>query len=354
MSGPVNVPPAGGFAELLASPTQLLDVTMDQLRTLLAVREAGSPLRAARMLDREHSSVRKQLDTLNRLFQQICGEALVVKQGRGQDYLFTPTGEVVAEIAAKSFADWLAGVTDRRRKLGATVTVATTEFTVDFLAQVWPDVADEFTRREIQLDIAHVRTRDFWSRLDAKEIDLICGSVAAAADNDPALVNYDIIEWHREDLALVTNLSVRELPMAAVEQDRLPEVPLLAPPAGLVAEFLRRWYGPHFQTDLNIVASVDSIYYGLALLRSRLVYGALICTHAAAIAAIEGRLPGGNDLRLVPLADNYSPPLQILAGIFARKGERNLYDDTHPLNLLWNAFSAHARQQAVASTKSHE
>jgi DNA-binding transcriptional LysR family regulator len=180
MSSPVKVPPAGAFAELLASPTQLLDVTMDQLRTLLAIREAGSPLRAARLLDREHSSVRKQVDTLNRVFQQVCGEALVVKQGRARDYLFTPTGDAVADIAARSFADWLAGITDRRRKLGATVSVATTEFTVDFLAQVWPDVAEEFTRREIQLDIAHVRTRDFWTQLDAKGVDLVCGSVAAS------------------------------------------------------------------------------------------------------------------------------------------------------------------------------
>jgi len=52
--------------------------------------------------------VRKQVDTLNRVFQQVCGEALVVRQGRGQDYLFTPTGDAVAGIAAKSFADWLA------------------------------------------------------------------------------------------------------------------------------------------------------------------------------------------------------------------------------------------------------
>lgn len=141
MSGPVKVPPAGAFAELLASPPQLLDVTMDQLRTLLAIREAGSPLRAAHLLDREHSSVRKQVDTLNRVFKQVCGEALVVKQGRAQDYLFTPTGDAVADIAARSFADWLAGITDRRRKLGATVSVATTEFTVDFLlksGRTWP------------------------------------------------------------------------------------------------------------------------------------------------------------------------------------------------------------------------
>lgn len=343
MAGPLRVPPTDAFAELLASPSQLLEVTLDQLRTLLAVREAGSPLRAARLLDREHSSVRKQVDTLNRVFQQICGEALVVKQGRGQDYLFTPTGDAVADIARDTFADWLAGITDRRRKLGATVTVATTEFTLDFLAQVWPDVAKEFTRREIQLDIAHVRTRDFWSQLDAKDVDLVCGSVAAAPGHDPVLDRYDVIEWHREDLALVTNLTGRELPMAAVGQQRLPEVPLLAPSAGLIAEFLRRWYGTDFSNQLRIVAEADSIYYGLALLRSQLVHGALICARAAADAAIEGRLPGSPDLRLVPLDDDYDPPLQLLAGIFARKGERHLYDDTHPLNLLWSAFDAHAQ-----------
>lgn len=346
MTGPVRVPASGAFAELLACPTQLLDVTMDQLRTLLAVRETGSPLRASRLLEREHSSVRKQIDTLNRVFQQICGEALIVKQGRGQDYLFTPTGQALAEIAAQSFVDWLGGITDRRRKLGATVTVATTEFTVDFLAQVWPAVSEEFARREIELNVAHVRTRDFWERLDAKDVDLVCGSVAASPGPDPALEEYDVIEWHREDLALVTNLNPRELPDKPVKQDRLPGIPLLAPPAGLVAEFLRRWYGPDFLSRLNTVAEVDSIYYGLALLRSNITHGALICTHAAAEAALEGRLPGGPGLRLVPLADGYDPPLRLLAGVFARKGERRVYDDTHPLNLLWNAFADHAGQPA--------
>ncbi len=134
--------------------------------------------------------------------------------------------------------------------------------------------------------------------------------------------------------------------MAAVGQHRLPEVPLLAPSAGLVAEFLRRWYGPDFQSSLNIVAGVDSIYYGLALLRSRLVRGALICARAAADAAVEGRLPGGPGLRLVPLLGDYQPPLQLLAGIFARKGERQLYDDTHPLNPLWDAFASHAQHRS--------
>jgi DNA-binding transcriptional LysR family regulator len=343
MTGPVRVPPAGRLAELLASPAQLLDITLDQLRTLLAVQESGSPLRAAALLGREHSSVRKQLDSLNRTFQAACGEAVVVKQGRGQDYLFTPTGQMAAEIAAEMFGDWLAGITERRRRLGAVVTVATTEFTVDFLAQVWPTVEAEFTRRQIELNIVHVRTRDFWAQLEAKNVDLVCGSVPTTPGPDPALDPYDVIEWLREDLALVTNLPVRELPADSVTQDRLPGLPLLAPSAGLIADFLRRWYGHDFRTRLHIVAEIDSIYYGLALLRSRLVHGALIATSATAQAAVEGRLPGGPGLRLIPLAPGFSPPLQILAGIFARKGERALYHPEHPLNRLWEAFDTRAQ-----------
>ena len=83
-TGSLRVPATGALADLLACPPPLLDVTLDQLRTLLAVSEAGSPLAASRILGREHSSVRKQLDTLNHAFQQICGETLVVKQGRGR------------------------------------------------------------------------------------------------------------------------------------------------------------------------------------------------------------------------------------------------------------------------------
>lgn len=218
------------------------------------------------------------------------------------------------------FGDWLAAITERRR-LGAVVTVATTEFTVEFLALVWPGIEAEFTRREI-------------------------GSFPTTSGPDPALDAYDVIEWQRENLALVTNLPVRDLPLASVTQDRLPGIPLLAPSAGLIADFLRRWYGHDFRARLHIVAEIDSIYYGLALLRSRLVHGALISTSAAAQAAVEGRLSGGPGLRLVPLAPGFNPSLQILAGIFARKGERALYHPEHPLNLLWEAFDRYARSRS--------
>ena len=47
-TGSLRVPATVALADLLACPPPLFDVTLDQLRTLLAVSEAGSPLAAAR------------------------------------------------------------------------------------------------------------------------------------------------------------------------------------------------------------------------------------------------------------------------------------------------------------------
>ncbi|MBB5922469.1 hypothetical protein FHR81_003521 [Actinoalloteichus hoggarensis] len=61
-------------------------------------------------------------------------------------------------------------------------------------------------------------------------------------------------------------------------------------------------------------------------------------TERVADAALDGRLPG-QGLRKIDLADDYQPRLEILTGIFARKGDRDRYAADHPLNLLWNAFT---------------
>ena len=105
-------------------------------------------------------------------------------------------------------------------------------------------VEAEFIRREIELNIVHVRTRDFWTQLEAKNVNLVCGSVPTTPGSDPALNAYNVIEWQREDLRPPhATFPVRELPVASVTQDRLPGIPLLAPSAGLITKLLRRWYG---------------------------------------------------------------------------------------------------------------
>ncbi|SMD22977.1 hypothetical protein [Kibdelosporangium aridum] len=65
-----------------------------------------------------------------------------------------------------------------------------------------PTLRDDFERRGIHLDIEHVRTRDLWSKLDGKKVDMVRGSFAAEPGNPPT-VDYDFLERHRERVALL-------------------------------------------------------------------------------------------------------------------------------------------------------
>lgn len=309
---------------LLACSPMLLEFTFDQLRTLVVVQETGSAHAAARILGREQSSVQKQIDTLNRGFQRMCGELLVIKQGRGQPFLFTPTGAGVARQARVLLVDWQTLVNDARRRIGQTVALGTTEFTLRFVGQVWQRVAEEFAAREIELSMVHVRTKDSFARLDAKEIDLLCGGFASAAGNDDIPGDYEFLQWRRDGLVLLTNLPTRELPVPAVSVERLPSVPLIVPSTGgVITDFLHRWYGSDFRSHLTIVASIDDIYYGLALMRSKMAYGCMLTSVSIAEAAVEGRLPGGPSLRTVGLGPGFDPMMELVTGTFARRGERS-------------------------------
>ncbi len=336
-TGDDEVDAADLLATLLGCPAEMLDVSLDQLRTLAVVHTTGTAQRAARALGREQSSVQKQLDNLNKAAVRLVGEALVVKQGRGKDFLFTPSGEEVVALATETLSSWTDSLHRSRRRVGSTVTFGTTEFTVEFLGAVWPALRADFERRDIHLRIEHVRTRDLWRKLDAKKVDLVCGSFAAEPGRPPML-DYDFLEWHRERVALLTNLTTRELPDTPVTAAKLPGLPLLAPTAGLLAQFLGRWYGPDYRGELDVIADIDSLNYGLNLLNAKILHGCLLTTERVADAALQGRLPGRN-LRKIDLAHDYEPALEIVTGIFARKGERDRYAEDHPLNLLWNAFA---------------
>jgi hypothetical protein len=132
------------LATLLGCPPEMLDVSLDQLRTLAVVHTTGTAQRAARVLGREQSSVQKQLDNLNRAATRLVGEALVLKQGRGKDFLFTPSGEEIVALAIQTLSSWTESLNRSRRRLGSTVTFGTTEFTVEFLGAVWPTLREDF------------------------------------------------------------------------------------------------------------------------------------------------------------------------------------------------------------------
>ncbi|GAA4242717.1 hypothetical protein GCM10022254_76760 [Actinomadura meridiana] len=328
---------------LLDCPSGLLDMTFDQLRTLLAVHETGSALRAARVLGREQSSVQKQLDTLNRNSQALCGEVLTVRQGRGKDYLFTPTGETTVELARTTFEKWLESIHWSRRRLGRMLTVGTTEFTLPIVSRAWNLVSEEFQQREVEFKVAHVRTKELWSRLETRQVDLICGSIVSTPEGDLRLEEYEVIEYARGQALLLTNLTESELPDAAIETSRLGGVPLVVPPAGLVADLLATWYGTNFRDRLTVVADIDDVHYGLSLLRSGFVRGCMIVTGSIGRGMAAQDDPDAVPLRTITLNDDLKPRAELMTGAFVRRADLERYDAAHPLNRLWAAVKEDVR-----------
>src|SRR6266511_1001738 len=212
------------------------------------------------------------------------------------------------------------------------------EFTLVYLGRIWPRVRDQLREREVDLKVVHVRTRQFWEQLDSNEVDLLCGGLAAPAGQADIAPGYDVIQWHCDTLTLLTNLDHRSLPNRRISSERLRILPRVISAAGIIVDFLHRWYGPGYRNQLTVAAEIDDIYYGLGLLRSHLVDGCMIVTRSIGQRALSGGLPGGSGFRIVELDDDFHPRLELVSGVFARKGERQQYASSHPLNILWDAF----------------
>ncbi|WP_043263666.1 LysR family transcriptional regulator [Streptomyces sp. CT34] len=321
-------------------PTELLDTTMDQLRTLIVVHEAGTALGAARRLGREQSSVQKQLDTMNRTFAALCGEELVLKQGRGQDALFTATGEALVELARRTLGEWAEGVHDARRRLGRTLSVGTTRYTLGFLLDAVEHVSADYERAGVDLKVTHVRTGDLFTKLRTQELDLVCGSVVVTEGEEAELLApYEVMEWRRSGLSLLTNLPPDRLSGASFSARDLPRLPLVVSAGGLIGRFLTSWYGSDYRQRLTVAAEIEAAHYGFELLRSGVVSGAMLVTRGIGEAAADGRLPEAGGLRTLEIVGEVGPRTEVLVGVFTRRGERDAYPPDHPLNRLWEALS---------------
>ncbi|QFU85340.1 LysR family transcriptional regulator [Amycolatopsis sp. YIM 10] len=316
---------------LLQSPQSLLDTTMDQLRTLIAVRDTGTALGAARALGRAQSSIQKQLDTLNRNFGELCGEPLVVKQGRGQDVLFTETGKAMVERARRTLADWLDEIDEGRRRTGETLTVGTTRFTLGFVTSVSEKIAGELSRLGVELRFLHLRTKDLLPALADKRADVVCGSVVTAGGEEFA--ECEVLEWRRSGLSVITNLPESQLPGQVLRAKELHTLPLVVSATGLIAEILRGWFGSGYRDKLDVAAEIDTLNYGFELLHSGLVRGCMLVTRGIGEAATDGRIPEGGGLRVIPVVNDVDPRLEVLVGAFARRGEQS-----PAVKLLWDAL----------------
>jgi hypothetical protein len=127
-----------------------------------------------------------------------------------------------------------------RRRIGSTLTVGTTEFALHFLSRASERLAARIGGA-VDFRVTHVRTRDFWTCLEAKQVDLLIGSVVAPPGEPPGAGAYDTIELRRGIPVLVTNLPAADLPSGPVGLGELARLPLLLPAAGMVADLLAGW-----------------------------------------------------------------------------------------------------------------
>lgn len=329
-------------AEYPDYPSALLDTTMDQLRTLLVVYEEGTALGAARLLGREQSSVQKQLDTMNRNLGALYGEPLVLKRGRGRRVRFTSTGEALVQLARGTLGEWLEVIRSNHHRLARRLSIGSTRYTLGYLLNAVETVNDRFEQDGVELKMSHVRTGDLLDRLRSGELDLACGSVQTTGvhqDDDARLADFEVLEWRRSGLALVTNLTPAQLPGPRLEVAELPQVPLVVSSRGLISGFLQGWFGPDYRRELNVAAEIDAVHYGFDLLRSGAVRGCMLVTEGIGEAVAQGWLAEGAGLRTAELVDDTAPRSRVLVGVFARRGERALHGPGHPLSQLWDALA---------------
>jgi len=325
--------------DLSHSPGQLMETTMDQLRTLVAVRDTGSALGAARLLNRDPSSVQKQIDTLNRNFGAMCGEPLVLKRGRGQGVAFTESGESLVETARDTLTTWQERIFASRRRVGGTLSVGATVYTLAAVTRAGAEVASEFLRRDIRLRIEHIRSGDILAKLRDKELDVVCGSIALDEGGGPP-VDVVVSEWSRRTLSVLTNLSPEELPGPEVASSELPGLPLVVPDRGLIADSLRGWFGADCRRRLRIAAEIDAVAFGLELLGSELpLRGCMLVTRGIGEMIRDGRMAGGGSLRVLPIRNDTEARMEVLSGAFMRAADEPA-DPAHPLSLLWRAMEA--------------
>src|SRR2546428_574979 len=90
--------------------------------------------------------------------------------------------------------------------------------------------------------IHHVQLADRLTTA-TQEVDIVCGSVVTRAGAGWERPEFEVIEWRRGGLALLTNLP-ETVVGDRVRVSHLRSVPLVVPGAGLIAEFLRGWFGP--------------------------------------------------------------------------------------------------------------
>lgn len=334
---------AGGCA-------RMLDLTMDQLRTLAIVYGTKNALNAARLLRRQQSSIQSQLTTLNKHFSEICGEKLCSSTGRGEDYSFTQTGQFVAQLVIEILSNLENKLGRQRQNYSRELVVATTTFTQPFVVRTW-NMVPELPMR-VPLKLHQIRTREVGMKLRSEEYDLVMASHVTENGKTDFSDDWIFIPLLVERLTVITFGENNDLVskfqdgLHFADQEKLFSTEkLVVPREGIIIEILNRAC-PDWQRKANIHDRIDDVRYGLNLLRSGMARGSMFVFEKVGEAALRGdlvtvydQLEGGQEvgLRQLFLGDGFER-FRIATGLFVRKNRLAQCPDDHPLQLFYQSF----------------
>ena len=341
-----------------------LGLTMDQLRTLVLLQKTGSPREAGALLARQQSSIQSQITTLNKYLQNLCGQELAVKRGRGETYAFTPTG-IAAASWAESIISFLAEeIKKQKQALGAELIIATTAFSLPLGKLVYDEIRDQFPVKDMKINFVQIRTAEFLSTLRDNGAGLVIGGVVMKKETQP--VSFDItvpidedivmIPWRYDTPAVLVSADNGNM-HGKIDERTLATEKLIVPTSGILAELFEKVYGAGWQKKLNVEWPITDIYYGINLLKSGLADGALVVLRSVGDWIVEtggtppelasdisptARTAGPITLKCLPLSGAFSD-FVFVTGLFARVESIKQLASSHPLQLYWQAFERHAR-----------
>lgn len=322
-----------------------VSVTVDQLRTFVAVHELGSTRAAAlHVLKRDQSSVEKQLKTLDEHFWNFNKERLIIKpSSRGAELRFTRGGERVYELAQRLLGEF----SNTRTQLEKVyrLRIAITKFTIPLLAEI----ADPIWKRLNQAgkqparELIHISSEQLQKCLEDPTIDFSLGGIIAGL---PIERNIEFVRWNTEKFVLLSNFPLSGGKID-VNQLRSSSLPLVLRTDGPMKEFVNRALGG--TEGLNVVEWCNDIQFGLDLLRLKVHEACMVCSEFIAAEAMK-RI----DSEGVLYAYEFSG-CDVLhqRGLFRRAGTDELYEPTHPVRIFWDTFKdlAAKREQAAKTRR---
>lgn len=323
------------------SRSPLLKLTLDQLRTFLLLDRFRLPGRVARETRRDQSIVQSQLNALNSCFAEITREDVATSQGRGKPHIITGTGKELATWSARLFRDLDGFVTRLAQMTGRQLDVGATAFTVPLVGHVIHELRQE---SDVEVNVKQIRTKEWWNALRGGVVKLVLAAVPAPNGTPEIPDDLEFLPSGPPDpAALLTSLTPAELPGKAIDEDRLLDLDLILPEAGIIVDLLERIYGRRMAKLKRCEPTISDIYYGINVLQYGLTHASMVVLRSAGEWATKGATPAYANApprvppRLIELNGAFAK-MPVCAGLFAKADDLKQFGDSHPVTIFWRLF----------------